>query len=490
MESLRDLFIRLGLSVDAASFAEGLAFEHALEKAAELVVEAVEKIGEAFVEAIASTAEYGEQMVLLSQKTAVGVEEIQRLSYAAGLSGSSAGDLQVGLTHLARTMEEAKGGNEQARKSFTDLGLSMADVRGKSPDQVLLKMADRMKALGPSTKRTTGALELLGRGGSSLIPMLSDGAEGIKKLGLEADAAGVIMSAEAAKAAQDFGDNVKRLHQDLEGIIHQFAGPLIEALDPVVKAMHAWFLANRAMIGQRVEAFARGVVTAVRALASGVQVLVEHWGVVLSVLTGVIGALLIANAEFVALGIVAVASAAPFVLIAAVIAAAVLVAQDLWTFLRGGDSVIGSMLNKFTAFLKEWLTANDNWWVIASLKEALKWADRLVAVIESMDPTGILARLGNRANQFGVSAGGGHQTGTMEDAQRAIAQFQGNLGNPGQDAAASVAATPRGASVFQAPIQIVQKDGESQGDLADRVTGALEEFWDSKMREASPVAGQ
>ncbi len=268
MESLRDLFIKLGLSVNAAEFAEGLAWEHALEHGAHLVVEAVEQMGEFFVEAVEKTAEFGEQMELLAQKTGISTDEIQKLTYAATLSGAGADALRTGITHLSRELENAKGGAEDSVKHFTALGLSMDQLRNKSPDQVLKLMADKIQKLGPGSKATAASMDLLGRGGSELIPMMLKGSEGIEKLGLAAEETGYIMSEDAVKAAAEFEDSVKSLHLNVEGLTHELAGPLIEALAPILESFHEWFKANRALISQKVQAFAHAVGAAIKVVAS------------------------------------------------------------------------------------------------------------------------------------------------------------------------------------------------------------------------------
>ncbi len=509
METIREIFIKLGLSVEAADFAHGLALEHALEKGAELVVEAVEKLGEAFLEAIEKTAEYGEQMELLSQKTGIGTDSIQKLSYAATLSGSSADSMRTSLVHLARTTEAARDGNEEAQKSFGKLGISMSDVRSKSPEDLLLVIADRMQKTGKGTKTTASAMDLLGRSGSDLVPMLLKGSSGINALGDAAEESGDIMSEEAIKSAAEFEDSIKALHLDVEGLTHELAGPLIDGLRPIVEGFREWFKANRKLIGQGLATFAHGVAVAFDLVAKGVVLVVDNFQLLEIALGAVALTFGIVNASAIAAGVVSVAAAAasaaawlvaaaPIVLIAAVLTLAGLAAEDLWVFIQGGDSVIGSLLNKFRGLMVEWFAKHDDWWVVVAVREAIGLVNNLTSLMAALDPTGLLGKVLDRAEDFG--RGKQKSTGTMEEAQAALGAAMSHIGGGVPAAAYGNAAGPEksaaaaggggnGGAKFYAPVTIHAKEGDSPGAIADKVTEHMERFWEGKMRETAPVAG-
>lgn len=305
MESLRELFIKLGLSVNAAEFAEGLAWEHALEEGAHLVVEAVEHLGEIFIEAVEKTAEFGEQMSLLSIKTGVGVESIQKLSYAASLSGSTADDMRVALVHLARSVEAAKDGSEQAQKHFTKLGISMADVSTKSPEELFLMIADRAKAMGAGTKLSAAAMDLFGRSGANLIPTLIGGREELESLGVELEDFGSLMGEDSVNRAREFNDNLKRTEVFLEGLRHELGMVLIDGLEPIIHGMLEWVKANRQLISQKLQTFARGLVQAIEGVVKVVKFLGDQTQRIIGLFKL---AAITAGAYAIATGLVAVAT--------------------------------------------------------------------------------------------------------------------------------------------------------------------------------------
>lgn len=536
MESLRELFIKLGLSVNAAEFAEGIAWEHALEEGAHLVVEAVEELGEIFIESVHHTAEFGEQMDLLSQKTGVSVEQIQKLSYAAGLSGASADDLRVSITHLARASEAAQGGNEEAIKTFHKLGLSMEQLKKDSPDELMLAISEKFKELGPGAKRTALAMDVFGRSGTALIPMLGAGREEIEKLGLEAEELGIVMSAEAAHSAHEFDDELRKMHETAVGLEHELAGPLIEALLPIVQEILHWVKANRQLISQKVQTFAHGVGMAISVMGRTMvgigkvaMFLVDNLKLLAFVLGGVVlAALIVTNGgllqmlvnvtlnslAYVLLGVQAVAAAvkatiawlaaaAPIAAVAALLILAALAAEDFYYFLTDGDSLLGDFLNEKGKQFSDWLKEvsaphTGDFWLTAQLRSLLgvltdiePYLDKLGAIGAILSQTSGL----NAAKQIAGSSVGEHAAfdDAADQAQRikTTQAIYGGGGSPGTSAiAAAQGANYVHAPSFSAQIHIAQGPGQSAGALADNITNQLDDWWNSKMREAAPVAGQ
>lgn len=536
MESLRDLFIRLGLSVDAASFAEGLAWEHALEKGAELVKEAFLEVPEFLKESIEKTAEFGEEMEVLAQKTGFGVDAIQKLSYAAQLSHSSAEDLRIGIGHLAREIEKAKDGGDSAQKAFTKIGISMTDLRTKSPEEIFMLLSDRMVATKDASKRMASAMDLLGKGGANLLPTLLRGSDGLHEMGVEADAFGAIMSEDAVHAAAEFKESLEKAEQVIIGLEHELAGPLIEALAPVLHAVLDWVKANRALIGQRVKQFAELVIGAVKLLGSTIMGVVKTIGWMVDhvkLLAVVLGSVLVAAilASNISLGQLLVnfvlnsaaalayaaistwaaissaaawlAAAAPIVLIAAGLVLAALAAEDFYTFIKGGDSLLGHLLNTYGERFTKWMESltqphsGDPWqtrWlrsILAVLIDMGPWIDKISAGFEYL--------FGGRKRRLDSGTAGAWESySASEMAESAAEQAQrikttqaiyGGGGSPGASAAAAQAgANFVHAPSFNASVQIVQGPGQSAGGVADQVTSQMDEWWDTKMRQAAPLA--
>lgn len=151
----------------------------------------------------------------MSERTGVSVENLGRLQYAAKLSGVESEQLGKAMQSLSGEIVAAAGGSESAIAKFKRLGVSVLDTTTKQirpANAVLLDLADAFALLPEGTERSARAAELFGaKLGGVMVPFLAQGRVGIEALGDEIERLGGLMSAETAKAAAEFNDNLDRL---------------------------------------------------------------------------------------------------------------------------------------------------------------------------------------------------------------------------------------------------------------------------------------
>ena len=149
----------------------------------------------------------------MAQKVGLSVEELSKLQYAAKLADVDAGQLQGGLVRLSKGMIEAANNTGTARNAFAAMGISIKNTDGslKSSGQVLEEVANKFAGYEDSATKTALAVQLFGRAGADLIPLLNAGAAGIKEAGDELERFGAVISTNAAKNAEIFNDNLTRL---------------------------------------------------------------------------------------------------------------------------------------------------------------------------------------------------------------------------------------------------------------------------------------
>ena len=142
----------------------------------------------------------------IANRTGATAESLSQLKYAAEQSGTSIEDIEKGMRMLADVQTEAARGGSAAAKSLARVGLSAKDLEGLSPDQKLLAVAEALKNVEDPAERSSLAMDLLGKSGANLLPLMEDGAAGIQALMTEANALGMTLSGDQAKAAADFDD--------------------------------------------------------------------------------------------------------------------------------------------------------------------------------------------------------------------------------------------------------------------------------------------
>jgi hypothetical protein len=177
----------------------------------------------------------GDQFAKMSAKVGASTEFLSAFAHAASLGGVSTEQMEKALGRMTRTMSDASNGLATAKRSFDDLGVNVQKTDGslRAVPEVVLEIADRIAGMTDATKQAALAQEIFGRSGLNMLPLLKQGSAAIREQMEEAKRLGIVWSAEAAKAAEDFNDNVARLGRVVEGFTMQLAGPLIKALGDV-----------------------------------------------------------------------------------------------------------------------------------------------------------------------------------------------------------------------------------------------------------------
>jgi len=169
----------------------------------------------------------------LAQAAGLSTEAFTGLQFAASQSGVSVNDLSGALTRLSRSMSDAATIGGRPAAVFTQLGISVRDSEGnlRSADAVLSDLADKFKAMPDGVGKTAAAVELLGRSGAKLIPLLNGGAEGIKALTDQAERLGLVISDNQAAAAERYNDSLAALGGASRGAANTISGELLPTLN-------------------------------------------------------------------------------------------------------------------------------------------------------------------------------------------------------------------------------------------------------------------
>ena len=161
----------------------------------------------------------------LSQRTGVGVESLSRFGAAAEDSGTSIEEVAKAMAKLSRGIVDPASKVNEALKS---IGVSSRDARGniRSVDEIMLDLAARFERMPDGAQKTALAMEVFGKSGANLIPMLNSGRQALESY--EAT-----ISGDMAKAADQFNDTLNELARSL-------AGPFNEAITALLPTLTQW----------------------------------------------------------------------------------------------------------------------------------------------------------------------------------------------------------------------------------------------------------
>jgi hypothetical protein len=209
-------------------------------------------------------ADAGDSLDEMSQRTGISVESLSQLQFGLDLAGTSLAGFEKALRRQQKTLAEAAGGSKSAQQAFADLGLNWEDLQRLSPEGQFLAVAEAISRIEDPGRRAAAALEVFGRGGAELLPVLSAGADGIGKLKAEADRLGLTMSSHDAKAAAAFSDALDTLAKTVRRLVIEVGSALAPILTEIANRITPVAVAFRDFAAQNPQ-----LVTSLAAVAAG-----------------------------------------------------------------------------------------------------------------------------------------------------------------------------------------------------------------------------
>ena len=148
------------------------------------------------------------------------------------MSGVETEKLSASLVKFDRMVAEATGGNKTYMQTFEDLGIKIKDSAGnlRQPNEIFEDVADIFHNTEDGIGKTALAVELFGKSGADLIPMLNDGKAGLKAFYAEAERLGLALSNEMIAKGDAFSDQLENIGEQVKGVKLQLGAALIPAL--------------------------------------------------------------------------------------------------------------------------------------------------------------------------------------------------------------------------------------------------------------------
>lgn len=246
-----------------------------------------------------------------SQTLGLTAAEFQALGYAAEQGGLNAEQATASWATLNRNLAAAAQGSKAQAGAFSALGVSLKNADGttRSMRDVVADLAPALEGITDPARRASLAQQLLGENGRRLLTILKSGEGGIAALTQEFEQLGGALSQESIEAAGAYGDEMNRLRVAQDGLRATLATALLPILTGVAQKTREWMVTIGGMLRQSEAARAALLVLGAIAAAVAIKVLIA-WAPVLI----------------------------PLAKIALIVAAVILVLDDLITTVNGGDS--------------------------------------------------------------------------------------------------------------------------------------------------------
>ena len=135
-------------------------------------------------------------------RSGASTEALSQLRYAAEQSGSNLEAVEKGMRKLGDVTTQAAGGSKSAAAALESVGLSASQLMSMSVEDRFLAVAEGISKIEDPATQASVAMDLLGKSGADLVPMMADGAKGIADLMAEADKLGMTITGPQAEAAE------------------------------------------------------------------------------------------------------------------------------------------------------------------------------------------------------------------------------------------------------------------------------------------------
>lgn len=500
---IADLWAGLSLKPDEASWKRGDALIQNVKRGLGFFIgfEAVKWIGEL----VTKTADAAIGAERLSQKLGVSAESIQELGYAARVSGVEAEQLQIGMQKLAKGLyEAATKGTGPVAETFAKLGISMQNPAVKSKDlgQTIELLAEKFKAMPDNATKTALAIELFGKSGTALIPLLNQGKDGIEAFRQEAEDLGIVLDQKTGKEFEKFEEDQIRVKASLEGLRNTAVKALLPALQEMVSGLVQWIKANKEVIASTIKG-------AVEALILVFKVLGAVVGVIVDVFEWFKEHTEIAEAALVALGVVigvfALQAAAawivgffPIVAVIAAITAVILIIKDLWASITTGKGVAASAfrwvarqahefwegLKSIGRHIADFFTGVGHG-IKQAFSDAFDWVvAKAKAVGNTLRNMPVLKQLGDAGEWIGNKLAGGDGSSGTDD----IDEIRVAAPNRQQAAGAAGVQSAPVTNNVNTTMNVSSPNADPKA-VANIVQDKIAEHWDLSMRAANAATG-
>ncbi|MBP0634913.1 phage tail tape measure protein [Cupriavidus sp. AcVe19-6a] len=167
-----------------------------------------------------------------SERLGVSTDNLQAWGFAAQMSGTDAETLNKAIGKLSVAMDSFDEKSAKSTRALQAFGVTAEDV-SQGTDAVFTKLAEGFSKMPDGAQKTAKAIELFGKEGAKLIPLLNSGADGLEEFKKQAEAMGLVIDGHTIKAAAALNDQI-----DLMGKRVQSAGlHIVQGLLPALNQL-------------------------------------------------------------------------------------------------------------------------------------------------------------------------------------------------------------------------------------------------------------
>ena len=132
----------------------------------------------------------------------------QELVFAAGQAGMEQAQFTKGMLSLGKASSDAQFGLTTMQRAFEQMGISIDELKGLNPGDLLELVADRIGSIQNPTERSAVLVQILGKRMASMMNLFKDGAQGIRDLREQAQKLGIVFDKDLVAGAEESNDRL------------------------------------------------------------------------------------------------------------------------------------------------------------------------------------------------------------------------------------------------------------------------------------------
>lgn len=196
---------------------------------------ALYKAAGALKETMQGAVDLGMELGHMSEQTGISAQNLSVLRYTAEQTGIPFETLAKGFKKMSTDIFEWVHGEKLAGEAFGDLGISMSDVQDKGQDMfgILSMVADKFQEMPDGPHKLAIAVELFGRAGQELIPILNKGSAGLSEFRSEAQQLGLVLDEAGIQKMEQLHAKAAETQGAMEGLGLTLMNTLAPALEDI-----------------------------------------------------------------------------------------------------------------------------------------------------------------------------------------------------------------------------------------------------------------
>lgn len=293
-DGMGGVFSNVGTTISNAMGEAGSAVAGLVEAGIDRLEPQIAKVGAAAgpvgtaiaAAAATATAAIGAS-VHATQDWAAGIRQLQTVT---GLSAEEASSLAGAGSELGLTIDQLTSGFGLLSKAIVNgstgldqYGISTRDAEGNILpfSDVLSNVSDKFLSLPEGPERAAFAMNVFGRSGRQLIPILSQGSAGLAELEQKARDAGLVMSQDDVDASKELTSAQRELGTAFKGAAVQLGELFIPAVTALVRGFRdalAFIVRFGRGVGQVFNAIGRAAKPALDFISNALKDVSAAWG--------------------------------------------------------------------------------------------------------------------------------------------------------------------------------------------------------------------